>query len=86
MIKVQSCKLNSSKYIIASAQTANTAAFIFTADLVFKLMSHKQTGKDNRNCQKVGYFLRNSKFHKKITARLYLESGNSSGNSYCVSA
>ena len=50
MIKVQSCKLNNSKYIIASAQTANTAAFVFTADLVFKLMSHKQTGKDNRNC------------------------------------
>ena len=47
--------------MIASTQITNTELFSFTAVLVLKLLSCKVVfinGKDNRNCQKVGYFLR----------------------------
>ena len=60
MLKVQSCKL-SDKYMISSTQTTSTEIFAFVAVLVFKLLSCKVlfTNKiDNRNCYKVGYFLR----------------------------
>ena len=60
-LKVQSCKLNNNKYMIASTQIANTESFAFTAVLVFKLLSRNFlfiNKKDSRNCQKVGYFLR----------------------------
>ena len=47
--------------MIASTQITNTEVFAFIAVLVFKLMSRKVlfiNRKDNRNCEKVGYFLR----------------------------
>ena len=52
-LKVQSCKLYSSKYMIALTQTTNTEIFAFIAVLVFKLLSRKVlfiNRKDNRNC------------------------------------
>ena len=52
-LKVQSCKLYSSKYMIASTQKANTEIFAFIAVLVFKLLSRKVlfiNRKGNRNC------------------------------------
>ena len=59
-LKIQSCKLNNNKYMIASTQIANTESFAFTAVPVFKLLSRNFLfiNKDSRNCQKVGYFLR----------------------------
>ena len=51
--------------MIALAQITNTEIFAFIAILVLKLWNRKVlfiNRKDNRNCQKVGYFL-NSKFH-----------------------
>ena len=60
-LKVQSCKLWNSKYMIASTQTTNTEIFAFIAFPVFNLLSHKVLfirRKDNRNCLKVDYFLR----------------------------
>ena len=50
---------------MASTQITNTEIFAFIAVLVFKLLSRKVlfiNRKDNRNCQKVGYFY--SKFHR----------------------
>ena len=50
------------KYMIASTRITNTEIFAFTAVLVFKLLSRKVlfiNKKDNRNCEKGGYFLRN---------------------------
>ena len=47
--------------MIASTQITNTENFGFIAVLVFKLLSRKVlfiNRKDNRNCQKVDYFLR----------------------------
>ena len=47
--------------MIASTQIANTEIFAFRAVLVFKLFSRKVSlinRKDNRNCQKVGYFFK----------------------------
>ena len=47
--------------MIASTQIAKTEIFAFIAVVVFKLLSRKVlfiNRKDNRNCQKVGYFLR----------------------------
>ena len=47
--------------MIASTQITNTEIFAYTAALVFKLLSCKvlyTNRKDNRNCEKVGYFLR----------------------------
>ena len=47
--------------MIASTQITNTEIFAFIAVLVFKLLSRKvlfMNRKDNRNCEKVGYFLR----------------------------
>ena len=52
--------------MIALIQTANTEIFTFTAVLVFKLLSRKVlfiNTKDNRNSQKVGYFLRKQQIH-----------------------
>ena len=49
------------KKMIASAQITHTEIFSFIAVLVFKLLSRKVVfinRKDNRNCEKVGYFLR----------------------------
>ena len=46
--------------MIASIQITNTEIFILIAVLVFALLSHKVlfiNRKDDRNCQKVGYFL-----------------------------
>ena len=40
-LKVQSCKLNNNKYMIASTQITNTEIFAFTAVLVFTLLSRK---------------------------------------------
>ena len=42
-------------------QIANTEIFAFIAILVFRLLSRKVlfiNTKDNRNCQKVGYFFK----------------------------
>ena len=47
--------------MIASTQIKSTEIVAFIAVLVFKLMSRKVlfiNRKDNRNCEKVGYFLR----------------------------
>ena len=47
--------------MISSTQITNTGNFAFIVVLVFKLLSRKVlfiNRKDNRNCQKVGYFLR----------------------------
>ena len=47
--------------MIASTQITNTEIFAFITVLVFKLLSRKVlfiNRKDNRNCLKVGYFLR----------------------------
>ena len=52
--------------MIASTHIANTEMLAFVTVLVFKLLSRKVlfiSRKDNRNCQKVGYILRNSRFH-----------------------
>ena len=54
-LKVQSCKLRNSKYMIASAQVANTEIFTFIAVLAFKLLSRKvlfinKQSKGNKNC------------------------------------
>ena len=52
-LKVQSCKLYNSKYMIASKQVTNTEIFAFIAVLVFKSLSHNVlfiNRKDNRNC------------------------------------
>ena len=52
-LKVQSCKLRNSKYMIASAQVTNTEIFTFIAVLAFKLLSRKGlfiNRKNNRNC------------------------------------
>ena len=60
-LKVQSCKLYNNKYMIASTQITNTEIFTFITSLVFKLLSRKVlfiNRKDNRNCEKVGSFLR----------------------------
>ena len=40
-LKVQSCKLYTNKYMIASTQLTNTEIFAFMAVLVFKLLSRK---------------------------------------------
>ena len=52
-LKVQSCKLYSSKYMIALTQITNTEIFTFIAVLVFKILSRKVlfiNRKGNRNC------------------------------------
>ena len=53
LLKVQSCKLDDDKYMIASTQVTDTEMFAFIAVLVFKLLSHKVlfiNRKGNRNC------------------------------------
>ena len=53
VLKVQSCRLYSNKFMIASTQITKTEIFAFIAVLVFKLMSRKVlfiNRKDNRNC------------------------------------
>ena len=52
ILKVQSCKLYSSIYIIASTYIINTEIFAFITVLVFKLLNRKVlfiNRKDNRN-------------------------------------
>ena len=47
--------------MITSTQITNTENFAFRAVLVFKLFSYKVffiDKKDNKNCEKVDYFLR----------------------------
>ena len=47
--------------MIAATQITNIEIFAFTAVLVFKLLSRKVlflNRKGNRNCEKIGYFLR----------------------------
>ena len=47
--------------MITSTEIANAEIFAIIAVLVFKLLSHKVlfiNRKDDRNCVKVGYFLR----------------------------
>ena len=61
ILKVQSCKSYNNKYMITLSQITNTEFFAFIAVLVFKLFSRKVlfiNRIDNRNCWKVGYFLR----------------------------
>ena len=53
LLKIQSCKLHNSKYMIASTQITNTEIFAFIAALVFNLLSRKVSfinRKDDRNC------------------------------------
>ena len=53
ILKVQSCKLYNSKYMIASSQITNTEILAVIAVLIFKLLSCKVlfiNRKDNRNC------------------------------------
>ena len=60
-LKVQSCKLYNNKYIVALIQITNTEIFASIAAVIFKLLSRKvlfTNRKYNRNCSKVGYFLR----------------------------
>ena len=60
-LKVQSCKLYNNEYMITSTQITKNEIFAFIAVLVFKLLTGKvlfTNRKDNRNCKKVGYFLR----------------------------
>ena len=73
-LKIQSCKLYNNKYMIASMQITNTKIFAFLVFLIFKTLSHNVLlikRKDNRNCSKVHYFLREQKIslvsHCKIT-------------------
>ena len=52
ILKVQSCKLYNSKYMIASSQITNTEILAVIAVLIFKLLSCKVlfiNRKDNRN-------------------------------------
>ena len=52
-LKVCSCELYNSRYMITSTQVTNTEIFAFIAVLVFKLWSHKMlfiNRKDSRNC------------------------------------
>ena len=52
-LKVQSCKLYYSKYMITSTQIANTEIFAFEALLIFNLLSRKIlfiNRKENKNC------------------------------------
>ena len=51
-LKVQSCKLETNKYMIASTQVTNTVNSTFTTVLAFKLLSGKVLSinrKGNRN-------------------------------------
>ena len=51
--KVQSCKLDNNKYMIASTQISCSEIFALIAVLVFKLLNNKVlfiNRKDNRNC------------------------------------
>ena len=53
VLKVQSCKLYSDKYMVVLTQITNTELYAFTAVLVFKSLSGKvlvKKRKDNRNC------------------------------------
>ena len=54
-LKVQSCKLDNNKYMIASTQTRSTEIFVLIDVLMIKLVSGKIffiNRKDNRNCEK----------------------------------
>ena len=82
VLKVQSCKLYNNKYMIALTQIANTEIYAFITILVFKLLSCKVlfiNRKNNRNCQKVGNFLR------KLQMRIFRDTFETQTRS-CVSA
>ena len=60
-LNVESCKPHNNKYMIALTQIKGTEIFAFIAVLFIRLLSRKAlfiNRKDNRNCEKVGYFLR----------------------------
>ena len=60
-------------HIIASTQITNTEIFAFIAILIFKLLNRKVlfiNKKDNRNYQKVGYFLRKQQILRVIFYRI----------------
>ena len=60
-LKAESCKLYNEKFMIASTQKRNTEIFAIIIVLIFKLLSRKVlfiNRTDNKNCQKVGWFLR----------------------------
>ena len=55
LLKVQSCKLYNSKYVIALTQITKTEIFVFISVLVFNLLSYKVlfiNRKDNRTVKK----------------------------------
>ena len=59
--RIKGTVMQINKYVIASTPITNTESFASIAVLVFKLSSRKVlfiNRKDNRNCLKVGYFLR----------------------------
>ena len=61
ILKIQSFKLCNNKYIIVSTQITNTELFALIYDLIFKLLSRTvlfKNKKNNRNYEKVSYFLR----------------------------
>ena len=61
MLRVQPYKLYNENYMIPSTQITETRIFAFIAFPVFKLLSRRIlviNGKDNRNCEKRGHFLR----------------------------
>ena len=69
---VKLSKLYNKKYMIASMKITNTEIFALIAVLVFKLLSRKLlfiNRKDNRNCEKIGSFLR--KFSRQISRANY---------------
>ena len=67
-------QLCNNKYLIDSAQITNTKILAFITFLIFGLLSHSFVYKQKRqrNCYKVAYFFRNIKFHKYITAKLWI--------------
>ena len=52
-LKVQSCKLFNTKFMIASAQTRNTEIFLFIVVLVFKLLGHEVLFVNSKRQQKL---------------------------------
>ena len=75
LLKIQSCKLHNSKYMITSTQITNTEIFAFIAVLVFNLMCRKVlfiNKQDKRNCEKVSYFLRKEQISRVNSAKFYI--------------
>ena len=69
MLKVQSCNLSNSKYMITSIQIKITEIFAFIAALVFKLLSHKIlviNRKDNGTVEKQATIKKIANFTGKL--------------------